>query len=111
MWKTVSVQTFFAGADRVFFPVQSTSHFTSKSAISTSLQRILEAAKINDENKPIRNNVIQSNPNVRTENSPWLRRTEWRELFLDKDIKTLVDYTSATIRDVMEQAYSLILSI
>jgi hypothetical protein len=104
MWKTQPVQTFFQGTNQVFFPVQSTSRFMSKSTVSASLKRVLEAAKADDGNASIRDNVIRSNPNVRTERSPWLNRTEWLEMFLDKDIKVLVDHASAITRDPIEQA-------
>src|SRR5271169_645893 len=102
MWKTQPVQTFFQGTNQVFFPVQSTSRIISKSAVSTSLKRVLEAAKADDGNASIRDNVIRSNPNVRTERSPWLNRTEWLEMFLDKNIKALVDHTSIIARNPIE---------
>src|SRR5436189_2528511 len=104
MWKIQSVQTFFSGTNQVFFPVQSTSRILSKSAVSVSLKRVLEAAKANDENASTRDNVIRLNPNVRTERSPWLNRTGWLETFVDKDIKTLMDHASAIARDPIEQA-------
>lgn len=75
----------------------------SKSAISTSLKRILEAAKIDDENTSIRDNVIRLNPNVRTERDLWLDRMEWLETFPNRDIKMLMDHASAIIRDPIEQ--------
>ena len=104
MWKAQTVQTFFPETHKVFFPVQSTSHIMSKSVVSMSLKRVLEAAKANDENASIRDNVIRLNPNVRTERNPWLNRTGWLETFLDKDIKILVDHVSAIARDPIEQA-------
>jgi len=104
MWKSQPVQTFFSGPNQVFFPVQSTSRIVSKSAVSTSLKRVLEAAKADDGNASIRDNVIRSNPNVRTERSPWLNRTEWLETFLDKDIKALTDHASVITRNPIEQA-------
>ena len=102
MWKPQFVQTFFSETNRVFFPIQSVSRIVSKSAVSTSLKRVLEAAKADDGNASIRDNVIRSNPNVRTERSPWLNRTEWLETFLDKDIKALVDHASIIARDPIE---------
>src|SRR5271169_6729557 len=104
MWNTVSLQTFFPGTSRIFFPVQNPSRFVSKSAVSASLKRVLEAAKVDDGNASIRDNVIRSNPNVRTERSPWLNRMEWLEMFLDKDIKALADHASVIARDPIEQA-------
>jgi hypothetical protein len=104
MWKPQSLQTFFPGTSRIFFPVQSTSRIVSKSAVSMSLKRVLEAAKVDDGLALIRDNMIRSNPNVRTERSPWLNRTEWLETFLDKDIKALVDHASVIARDPIEQA-------
>src|SRR5579864_179066 len=104
MWRIQPVQTFFQGINQAFFPIQSTSHFISKSAISMSLKRILEEAKANDEKTSIRDNIIRSNPNVRTERSPWLNQTEWLEMFLNKDIKTLTDYASLIPKNPIEQA-------
>ena len=104
MWKPQHVQTFFQGTDQVFFPVQFTSRILSKSAVSAFLTRALEVAKADDENASIRDNVIRLNSNVRTERSPWLNRTEWLEMTLNKDIKTLVDHASAISRDSIEQA-------
>ena len=68
-----------------------------------SLKRVLEAAKVDDGNASIRDNVIRSNPNVRTERNRWLNQTEWLEMFLDKDIKVLMDLASGIIRDPIEQ--------
>lgn len=98
------MQTFFQGTNKSFFPVQFTSQLVSKSAISVSLKTILEAAKADDENASIRDNVIRLNPNVRTERSPWLDRTEWVEMTLNKDIKMLVGHASAITRDPIEEA-------
>ena len=103
MWKAQSVQTFFPETNQIFFPVQSTSRIISKSAVSMSLKRVLEAAKVDDGNASIRDNVIRSNPNVRTERNRWLNQTEWLEMFLDKDIKVLMDHASGIIRDPIEQ--------
>ena len=75
----------------------------SNSAVSMSLKRVLEAAKVDDGNALIRDNVIRSNPNVRTERNRWLNQTEWLEMFLDKDIKILMDHASGIIRDPIEQ--------
>jgi len=68
-----------------------------------SLKKILEEAKANDKKASVRDNIIGSNPNVRTERSPWLNHTEWLEMFLDKDIKALINYASPTPKDLIEQ--------
>ena len=98
------MQTFFPETHQVFFHIQNGSQIVSKSAISLSLKRVLEAARAEDCNTSIHDNVIRSNMNVRTERSPWLNQMEWLEMFLDKDIKALVDHASAIVKDPIEQA-------
>jgi uncharacterized radical SAM superfamily protein len=64
---------------------------------------MLESAKVKDRELDLERDSVKEDKG-RTENSPWLARTAWKEMFEGKDMKTLVSYVSKEMRgdDMME---------
>src|SRR5579859_1514178 len=105
MWKAQTVQTFFDGKYRKFFPVQDDIQAADGSAIGRSFERALQVAKDNDDDLSLSMNTIQLTDG-RSESSLWLRRTQWAETFEGKDMRQLVNYTKVKAEDADEAAVS-----
>ena len=57
---------------------------------------MLESAKLKDKELQLERDMMKEDKG-KTENSPWLGRTDWKEMFLGRDMKRLVGFTNKDI--------------
>ena len=88
----------FVQSNIKYFPVRTTS---SNPVTSNQLNRLisdmLTAAKQCDEDRHLERHRIHNDES--TKDTPWLNRTGWKRMFVDRDMKTLVEKTSETLGD------------
>jgi hypothetical protein len=95
MWVQQAIQTFFQGTERKYFAVtvsQPSIDTTGTSNINI-VNNMLSIARLKDHQAPLDIDIIQ-NDSGKTENSPWLTRTDWKKMFKGRDMKSLVDQAS-----------------
>jgi hypothetical protein len=69
------------------------------------LNQMLESAKLKDEELRLERDVVKEDRG-KTENSPWLGRTDWKSMFLGRDMKRLVGFTNKDV--VLEPELQLV---
>ena len=60
------------------------------------LNQMLESAKLKDEELRLEKDVVKEDKG-KTENSSWLGKTDWKEMFLGRDMKRLVGFINKDI--------------
>ena len=85
------IQTFFQGMDVKYFAVTVANPPPSNSDKMNLLNQMLESAKLKDKELLLERDIVKEDKG-KTENSPWLGRTDWKEMFLGWDMKCLVGF-------------------
>ena len=103
LWESQTIQTFFPNIDTDYFAVIVKRPPSSICDITNVLDEMLKRAKVKDAELCMERDVVKEDKG-RTENSPWLARTGWKEMFEGKNMKTLMDHASKETRgdDMME---------
>jgi hypothetical protein len=60
------------------------------------LNQMLESAKLKDKELRLEKDIVKEDKG-KTENSPWLGRTDWKSMFLGRDMKRLVGFTDKDV--------------
>src|SRR5208282_5560275 len=60
------------------------------------LNQILESAKLKDEELRLEKDIVKKDKG-KMENSPWLDKTDWKSMFLGRDMKRLVGFINKDI--------------
>jgi len=60
------------------------------------LNQMLESVKLKDKKLNLERNIVKENKG-KTENSSWLGRTDWKSMFLERDMKRLIGFTNKDI--------------
>jgi hypothetical protein len=92
IWVSQPVQTFFPSTQRKYFPVippESRVQGPNTSNIDL-VNELLSTARIQDNQTQLNIDIIQ-NDSGKTENSPWLTRTNWKRMFKGRNMKSLVN--------------------
>src|SRR5436190_4540501 len=99
MWHFQTVQTFFQGTERKYFAVIHPDSSVQVASIPNMnlVNNMLSTARLQDNQTRLDIDIIQKDSG-KTENSPWLTRTDWKRMFMGRDMKSLVDQTSKEIR-------------
>lgn len=96
-WKSQTIQTFFPNIDTKFFAVIDNNPPPSSNFEKMKLlNQMLESAKLKDKELRLEKDVVKEDKG-KTENSPWLDRTDWKSMFLGRDMKRLVGYTNKDV--------------
>jgi len=94
IWTSQPVQTFFAGYYRKYFLVTpSTSIIRNPNLKVDLINNMLSIARVKDDEAQLNIDTIQNDAG-KTENSPWLTRTDWKRMFKGRDMKSLVNQAS-----------------
>ena len=95
MWVTQPVQTFFPGTNRKYFPVTCSKSSPTNTNVSKFdlVNNMLSTARLQDNQPQLDIDIIQKDSG-KTEKSPWLTRTDWKRMFENRDMKSLIDQTS-----------------
>ena len=57
---------------------------------------MLESAKLKDKELCSERDIVKEDKE-KTENSPWLERTDWKEMFLEQDMKRLIGFINKDV--------------
>ena len=95
-WTSQAIQTFFQGTDVKYFAVIDNNPSPSNSDKMNLLNEMLESAKFKDKELCLERDIVKEDKG-KTENSPWLGRTDWKEMFLGRDMKRLVGFTNKDV--------------
>jgi len=95
-WKSQKIQTFFLDVNKKYFAITVTNPPPSNSDKMKLLNQMLESAKLKDKELCSERNIVKKDKE-KTENSPWLGRTDWKEMFLKRDMKRLVRFTDKDV--------------
>ena len=85
-WKSQTIQTFFQGTNIKYFAVIDDNPPPSDSDKMNLLNQMLESAKLKDKELNLERDIVKEDKR-KTENSPWLGRMDWKEMFLGQDMK------------------------
>ena len=80
-WKSQTIQTFFQSIDVKYFVVIDKSSSSSNSNKMNLLNQMLKSIKLKDKELRLERDIVKEDKG-KTENSPWLRRTDWKSMFL-----------------------------
>jgi len=95
-WESQTIQTFFPNTDTKFFAVTVANPPPTNSDKMNLLNQMLESAKLKDKELRLEKDIVREDKG-KTENSPWLGRTDWKEMFLGRDMKRLVGFTNKDV--------------
>src|SRR5438046_9591586 len=90
-WKSQMIQTFFQGREVKYFAITVANPPPSNSDKMNLLNKMLESAKLKDKELNLERDIVKEDKG-KTENSPWLGRTDWKSMFLGRDMKCLVGF-------------------
>ena len=74
------MQTFFQNRDTKYFAVIESNPPPNNSDKMNLLNQMLESAKLKDKEAQLERDIIREESG-KTENSPWLDRTDWKRMF------------------------------
>src|SRR5215510_896003 len=84
------IQTFFPNKYCKYFPVSVDDSVFTEEQISAGIKQLLDKAKIKEQQRE--RDMITNEPG-KTENSPWLTRTDWKHMFMNQNMKILYELT------------------
>jgi hypothetical protein len=85
------MQTFFKGLNSKYFPVKLVEEVLEDGAVTDLISSSLALARKREQAMKASQDVIHENEG-KGELSPWLRRTDWKTIFKDRDMKTLTKF-------------------
>jgi len=90
------IQTFFQGRDTKYFAVINDHPPLNNSDKINLLNQMLESAKLKDKELRSERDIVKEDKG-KTENSPWLGRTNWKNMFLGRDMRRLVGFANKDV--------------
>ena len=100
-WTRQNIQTIFPAPNVQYFPVTTPAEVETNSNDNADdmITNMLQVAKLKDEEDYKQRNAVVSSKASRVERTPWLNRTDWLNIFDERDMKLLVECTSDKIKD------------
>jgi len=90
------MQTFFQGKDLKYFAVTVVNPQPSVCNKTNLVNQMLERAKVKDKKLCLERDILKDDKG-KTENSPWLGRTDWKRVFVGRDMRRLVGFTNKDV--------------
>ena len=96
-WRPQAMQTFFQNRDIKYFAVIESNPPRNNSDKMNLLNQMLESAKLKDKEAQLERDIIREESG-KTENSPWLDRTDWKRMFpVGCDMKRLIGFANKDV--------------
>jgi hypothetical protein len=69
------------------------------SVLTDAIAATLEAARLHDRDELIGRHLVTGEDNGRMENSPWMTRTDWKNMFAGRNMSELIRYVDKKVQD------------